>query len=84
MDALDKDSCCLCGRNGKEPIFLIQGPYASVCKDCVLQAHNIIQRQQQSSTNSENFSFELKTPKEIKSFLDGYVIGQDKAKKPFA
>ena len=74
--------CCLCGRPGSQ-VFLFTGMQGYVCADCVETAHEMIVS---ASTNSatENVGLDknkLPKPKEIKTFLDQYVIGQDEAKK---
>lgn len=74
--------CCLCGRSGSQ-VFLFTGMQGYVCADCVETAHEMIVS---ASTNSatENVDLDknkLPKPKEIKTFLDQYVIGQDEAKK---
>lgn len=74
--------CCLCGRSGSQ-VFLFTGMQGYVCADCVETAHEMIVS---ASINSatENIDLDknkLPKPKEIKTFLDQYVIGQDEAKK---
>ncbi|GDX52171.1 ATP-dependent Clp protease ATP-binding subunit ClpX [Bacteroidota bacterium] len=77
--------CSFCGRGKEETLVLISGIDAFICDTCVTQAKQIIEE--------ENFSKKKKfitappkfsIPKEIKNFLDEYVIGQDEAKKVLA
>ena len=63
-------------------ILLVAGIDAHICEKCVDQAIGIIQQEKTGITELENFEdLLLKKPKEIKSFLDDYVVGQEIAKK---
>lgn len=78
-------SCSFCGRKKSETNLLIAGMDAHVCDKCIEQAHGIVLEEISNSTTSEISSeITLKKPKEIKEFLDQYVIGQDDAKKVLA
>ena len=74
-------NCSFCGRPKPETQLLIAGLDAHICDRCINQAHNIVQ----DETNFEDAScfdtVDLKPPKEIKTFLDTYVIGQEESKK---
>lgn len=61
---------------------MISGIHAHICDKCVTQASQILQEEKKSKTEA-GFSpnFKLIKPREIKKFLDEYVIGQDDAKK---
>lgn len=77
--------CCICGRSGSQ-VFLFTGMQGYVCADCVETAHEMIVSASANST-TENLDLDknkLPKPKEIKIFLDQYVIGQDEAKKYLA
>ena len=80
-----KKQCSFCGRNERETPLLISGINGYICKDCVEQAWHILQEHQASSQKkSQKGRFNLKDvpkPKEIKEYLDQYVIGQDEAKR---
>ena len=54
-----------------------------ICNDCVEQAHNILREEALLPKNDFDMK-ELPKPKEIKEFLDEYVIGQDEAKRALA
>ena len=77
--------CNFCGRSDKEVKLLITGLNGFICDDCVQQAYNIV-RESGILGNEEKKGkpFKLKKvpkPKEIKDYLDQYVIGQDDAKR---
>ena len=73
-------SCSFCGRAKPQTDLLIAGLDAHICDRCIAQAHGIVEEESSEST-AEISSFELKPPKEIKAFLDQFVIGQTDAKK---
>ena len=73
-------NCSFCGRPKPETQLLIAGLDAHICDRCIIQAHGII-LEETSDDNSDDFSLELKTPREIKAFLDDYVIGQEISKR---
>lgn len=81
-----KRRCSFCGRTEDEVGFLITGVNGCICDSCVEQAHEIVKEamhhQGQGQTDL-NLS-ELPKPKDIKEFLDQYVIGQDDAKRYLA
>ena len=73
-------NCSFCGRSKPQTRLLIAGLDAHICDRCITQASGIVQEEVQEET-SKQFDIDLKPPKEIKTFLDQYVIGQDVAKK---
>ena len=81
----NKRRCSFCGRLEDEVGFLITGVNGCICDSCSEQAHEIVQEamRQKSGVNNLNLN-ELPKPKEIKDFLDQYVIGQDDAKRYLA
>lgn len=72
--------CSFCGKDSSQVKRIIAGPNAYICNECVDLCKQII-AQESDSLNSSFENVELSTPKEIKDFLDSYVIGQDEAKK---
>ena len=77
--------CSFCGRKKEETEILIAGIDAHICDACIEQAYHIIAEERKGNKNAElSESLALKKPKEIKAFLDTYVIGQDKTKKVLA
>jgi ATP-dependent Clp protease ATP-binding subunit ClpX len=75
--------CSFCGRKKPETNLLIAGINAHVCDRCIEQAHGIVLEELKSGGNTLKSSSDLilKKPKEIRAFLDQYVIGQDQTKK---
>lgn len=74
--------CSFCGRKKPETNLLIAGIEAHICDKCIEQAHGIVIEELKQANASEAFNdLILRKPKEIKSFLDEYVIGQDQTKK---
>lgn len=79
---MNSNQCSFCGRKRNEVQMLISGQNGFICENCIEQAHSIVK---DSATKTEFSPAEnidtLKKPKEIKEFLNQYVIGQDQAKK---
>jgi len=81
---MEKESvkCSFCGRNKSEVDVMIAGVTGHICNHCISQAQNIVQEEASGKTTKELIDqIELLKPKEIKTHLDEYVIGQDDAKK---
>ncbi|MDU1903223.1 MAG: ATP-dependent Clp protease ATP-binding subunit ClpX [Dysgonomonas sp.] len=78
------DFCSFCGRSSNEVNLLISGISAHICDKCVEQAHIIVKDSLGSSLNNLSEILDRKSlpnPKQIKEFLDEYIIGQDDAKR---
>ena len=76
--------CHFCGRSENEVPLLFYGEDGvSICSDCVQRANHILAEtmEEKRKAQSEFHLDELPKPKEIKAFLDEYVIGQDDAKR---
>lgn len=81
----DSLSCSFCGREKKDTNVLIAGINGHICDHCIRQAYGIVVEEMDTKERQElSQSLRLVKPKEIKSFLDQYVIGQDEAKKVLA
>ena len=79
MAGKEKKRCSFCGRTEEQVALLMTGMTGYICNDCVEQAHAILR--EEALLPKSNFEMgELPKPKEIKAFLDEYVIGQDDAK----
>lgn len=79
-----QDKCSFCGRSRSEVNLLIAGTDGFICDECASQAYDIVQEEMKSKSTLNLDNIEIKKPKEIKAFLDLYVIGQDEAKKHLA
>lgn len=84
-----KKVCSFCGRGEKDVRLLITGMNGFICDECVEQAHEIIKEAfaANKTENADVLGFDLNTlpkPKDIKEYLDQYVIGQDDAKRYLA
>ncbi len=81
--ARNSRTCSFCGRSEKDVPLLITGLSGFICSDCADQAYHIVQEAMKSSANNVQTTDwkHVPKPKEIKAFLDQYVIGQDDAKR---
>lgn len=80
-----KKECCFCGRGEREVKLLITGLNGYICENCAEQAYRIVQENltddQKKPASGKYQQKKVPKPKEIKAFLDQYVIGQDEAKR---
>ncbi len=79
-DDLKKFRCSFCGKSEDEVQRLISGPGVYICNECIDLCNGIMEGDFEHSQTNLDIS-ELPKPKEIKAFLDDYVIGQEDAKK---
>jgi ATP-dependent Clp protease ATP-binding subunit ClpX len=74
--------CSFCGRAGNQTDTLIEGPEnVFICPECVELCHNIIKQNRRQAGPQRTTIKETPKPREIKEYLDQYVIGQENAKK---
>ena len=85
---MSKKICSFCGRREDEVKILISGLEADICEDCVQQAYHILKTtgmlEPEANPRKKSDRFALKKvpkPKDIKKYLDEYIIGQDEAKR---
>lgn len=73
--------CSFCSRTEREVGFIIEGLNGNICNECAVRAYEIVQEQREIREEPLAPLEKFPTPKEIKSFLDDYVIGQEEAKR---
>lgn len=81
--------CSFCGKTQEEVVKLIAGPGVYICNECINLCSLILQEDQASQESGKTLSVKepfmdfnnIPKPREIKSYLDRYVIGQEKAKR---
>ena len=72
--------CSFCGKSQKQVRKLIAGPGVYICDECIELCNEIIEEELGEAVKTVE-DIDLPKPREIKGFLDEYVIGQDQAKK---
>ncbi|MBN9607106.1 MAG: ATP-dependent Clp protease ATP-binding subunit ClpX [Actinomycetales bacterium] len=80
-ESADLLKCSFCGKSQKQVQQLIAGPGVYICDECVELCNEIIEERLAESGEEAGHDFDLPKPKEIFSFLEEYVIGQEPAKK---
>lgn len=74
--------CSFCGLSKTQTNLLVAGQEAHICDSCIEQAYNIIiEESKRDEFPKQSQDHKISKPKEIKAFLDEYVIGQDFTKK---
>jgi ATP-dependent Clp protease ATP-binding subunit ClpX len=81
-DGGDLLKCSFCGKSQKQVKKLIAGPGVYICDECIDLCNEIIE--EELADNDDVKLDELPKPAEIREFLEGYVIGQDTAKRTLA
>lgn len=74
-------SCSFCGKKASECKKLINGPGVSICDECIATCNTIIKEDPVVEEADNVLPETIPTPKELKEYLDQYVIGQDDAKR---
>jgi len=80
-ESADLLKCSFCGKSQKQVQQLIAGPGVYICDECVELCNEIIEERLAESGEEPTSEFDLPKPKEIFSFLEEYVIGQEPAKR---
>ncbi len=75
-------TCSFCSRSSEDVGPIVEGPNGVyICGNCVELCHNIIRQEQRRAAQSKPLFTAIPTPRQIKEYLDQYVIGQEAAKK---
>ncbi len=79
VDSPHAIKCSFCGRGQDEVTKLVSGPSVYICNECIKLCNDILE--EEMGRESSSISVDLPKPVDIKSVLDEYVIGQERAKK---
>jgi ATP-dependent Clp protease ATP-binding subunit ClpX len=78
-------TCSFCGKSSRDVGPMVEGPSdVYICANCVDLAHNIIRQEKRKLSSAQPLFNTIPTPRQIKEYLDQYVIGQEYAKKALA
>jgi ATP-dependent Clp protease ATP-binding subunit ClpX len=78
-------TCSFCGKSSRDVGPMVEGPSdVYICANCVDLAHNIIRQEKRKLSSSQPLFSTIPSPRQIKEFLDQYVVGQQHAKKALA
>ncbi|MGL4340402.1 MAG: ATP-dependent Clp protease ATP-binding subunit ClpX [Rhodoglobus sp.] len=80
-ESADLLKCSFCGKSQKQVQQLIAGPGVYICDECVELCNEIIEERLTEAGEEASGDFDLPKPREIYSFLEEYVIGQEPAKR---
>ena len=81
-DSGDLLKCSFCGKSQKQVKKLIAGPGVYICDECIELCNEIIEEELHGIKETESLNLdELPKPVEILDYLNGYIIGQERAKK---
>lgn len=75
-------TCSFCGKTSRDVGPMVEGPNAVyVCSACTDLCQNIFKQERRRVSSSTTWLRDIPAPRDMKDFLDQYVIGQDRAKK---
>lgn len=86
MSKKQQKQCNFCGRSEEETGGLLAGVNSHICPECIYRGHHLLEElSSKEATAAEEAAQEdfknIPRPREIKEFLDAYVVGQDEAKR---
>jgi len=76
--------CSFCGRTESQVERLVAGPNVYICNECIYLCNDVLGHDDFDSAPCGSEDFQLPKPRQIREFLDQYVIGQDDAKRALA
>jgi ATP-dependent Clp protease ATP-binding subunit ClpX len=77
-----REACSFCGRSKKQVDAFVEGPGGVfICPECIDLCYNIVRQERRRAHGAATMLKDIPKPREIKEFLDQYVIGQGEAKK---
>ncbi len=80
-----REACSFCGRTKKQIDAFVEGPGGVfICPECVDLCYNIVRQERRRMHGGEALFSDVPKPRDIKEFLDQYVIGQEHAKRSLA
>ena len=75
-------TCSFCGKGHRDAGPMVEGPKdVYICKSCVELCHNIIKQEVRRASASRAVMRDIPSPREIHSFLDQYIVGQERTKR---
>jgi len=77
-----RNACSFCGKSQRDVGPMVEGPGdVYICKSCIELCHNIIRQETRKTTGGRTAVGEPPKPREIYDYLNGYVVGQETAKR---
>src|SRR3954447_187137 len=75
-------NCSFCGKSSREVGPMVEGPNdIYICSNCTELCQNIFRQEKRKVSGSKPMFGQIPTPRQLKEFMDQYVIGQDVAKR---
>ncbi|MEX0742709.1 MAG: ClpX C4-type zinc finger protein, partial [Phycisphaeraceae bacterium] len=78
-------TCSFCGKNSREVGPMVEGPNdAYICANCTELCQNIFKQEKRRVSDSGPLFSSIPSPKQVKEFMDQYIVGQESPKKSLA